>query len=86
MGKSFKQIFPQRRHTDGQKAQEKRINVTNYQRNANRNYRDISSCQSEWPPLKKPTNNKFWRKGDAPALLVGVEIGKATMENSMELT
>ena len=30
MGKSFKQIFSQRRHTDGLKAQEKTINITNY--------------------------------------------------------
>ena len=61
MGKSFKQIFSQRRHTDGQKAQEKTINITNYQRNVKQSYKDITRCQSEWPSFKKSTNNKSWR-------------------------
>ena len=60
MGKSFKQIFSQRRHTYGLKAQEKTINITNYQRNAKQSYKDITPCQSEWPSFKKSTNNKFW--------------------------
>ena len=27
----------------------------------------------------------MWRKGNPPTLLVGIEIGGATMENSMEV-
>ena len=27
---------------------------------------------------------RVWRKGNAPTLLVGMQIGAATMENSME--
>ena len=34
--------FFQRRHTDFQKAQEKMLNITSYQRNANQNYNEIS--------------------------------------------
>ena len=37
-----KQTFVQRRHTDGQKAHEKMFNITNYQRNANQNYNEVS--------------------------------------------
>ena len=42
------------------------------------------------PIIKKSTNNKYtlervWRKGNPLALLVGMEIDTATMENSMEV-
>ena len=37
MGKSPKQTFLQRRHTDGQQAYEKMLNIANYQKNANQN-------------------------------------------------
>ena len=39
MGRRAKYIFLQRRHTDGQQAHEKMLNITNYLRNANHNYR-----------------------------------------------
>ena len=38
-----KQTVPQRRHTDGQKAWEKMLNIINYQRNVNQNYNEVSS-------------------------------------------
>ena len=38
MDRRSKQMFLQRRHTDGQKTNEKMLNITNYQRNANQNY------------------------------------------------
>ena len=34
--------FLQRRHTDGQKAHENMLNITNYWRNANQNYKEVS--------------------------------------------
>ena len=43
MGRRSKKTFPQRRHTDGQKADEKMLNITNYQRNANQNYNEVPS-------------------------------------------
>ena len=42
-GRRPKQTFPQRRHTDGQQAQEKVFNIVNYQRNANKK-NEISPC------------------------------------------
>ena len=49
MGTRPYQTFLQRRHTDGQEAHEKLLNITNYQGNANRNYNDvITSHQLEW--------------------------------------
>ena len=42
MGRKLKQTFFQRRYTDGQKAHEKMLNVTNYQRNADQNYNEVS--------------------------------------------
>ena len=35
--------------------------------------------------IKKSTNNKCWRKGNTLALLVGMYIDTATMEDGMEI-
>ena len=42
MGRRSKQTFLQRRHTDVHEAYEKMLNITNYKRNANQNYNEIS--------------------------------------------
>ena len=42
MGGRPKQTFLQRRCTDGQEAHEKMLNITNYQRNADQNYNEVS--------------------------------------------
>ena len=47
MGGRSKQTFLQKRHTDGQKAPEKMLNITNYQRNANQNYNEVSPHTSQ---------------------------------------
>ena len=41
MGRKPKQTFLERRHTDGQEAQEEMFNTTEYQRNANKNYSEV---------------------------------------------
>ena len=46
MDRILKQTFLQRRHTDGQWAHEKMLNITKNRRNANQNYNDISSHTS----------------------------------------
>ena len=57
---------------------------------------EIKTTKNEVPPhsgqdsiIKKSTNNKMlekvWRKRNPPTLLVGMEIGTATMETSMEV-
>ena len=43
----FKQTFLQRRHTEGQKAQEKILNIVNYQKNENQNYNEVSPHNGE---------------------------------------
>ena len=42
MGGRSKQTPLQIRHTDDQKAQKKMLNITNYQRNADQNYNEVS--------------------------------------------
>ena len=41
MYRRSKQVFLQRRHTDIQEAHEKMLNITNDQKNANRNYSEV---------------------------------------------
>ena len=41
MGKGPEQTLLQRGHTDGQQTYEKMLNVTNHQRNANKNHNEI---------------------------------------------
>ena len=47
MGRRPKQTFIQRKHTHGQQAHEKMLNITNYQRNANQNYNEVSPHTSQ---------------------------------------
>ena len=42
MGRRSKQTFLQRRHTDVHEAYEKMLNITNYKRNANQDYNEVS--------------------------------------------
>ena len=48
IGRKPKQIFLQRKHTDGQYAHEKTLNITNYWRNADQNYHEVPphTCQN----------------------------------------
>ena len=46
MGGRPKQTFLQR-HTDGQQTHEKMLNITNYQRNTNQNYNEVSPHTSQ---------------------------------------
>ena len=50
--------FLQRRHTDGQKAHENMLNISNYWRNANQMYLELSPQQVKVAIIKKSTNNK----------------------------
>ena len=57
-----KQIVLQRRHTDGQQACEKMLNITNYWRNANQNHNDLTTSRwSEWPSWKS-LHITCWRR------------------------
>ena len=70
VGKRPKQTFLQRRHTDGQQTHEKMLNITNYQRNANQNYNEVSPSMVRTAIIKKFTNNNCWREyGEKGTLL-----------------
>ena len=58
MGKTPKQIFCQRRHTDGQQAHEKMSDIANYQRNANQKYNEAPLTSVRMAIIKKSTVNK----------------------------
>ena len=47
MGRRPKQTFLQRQHTDSQQTHEKMFNITNYQRNTNQNYNELSPHTSQ---------------------------------------
>ena len=65
------------------------LNITHNQGNANQNYKEISphTCQNyqnqqhkkQWVLLR------MWRKRNLLALLVGMQTGASTMENSIEV-
>ena len=86
MGKGPEQILPQGGHIKGPEAYERMLGITSHQRDENQNH-------SETPLVRraiktKSTNNKCWRgcreKENPSALLVGMQSGAATVENSME--
>ena len=47
MGRRPKQTYLQRRHTDGQQAHDKMLNITNCWRNANQNYNEVPPHTSQ---------------------------------------
>ena len=61
MGRRLIQIFLQRRHTDGQQACEKMLNIINYQRNASQKYNEVSLVRMN--NINKSRNNKRWKGG-----------------------
>lgn len=80
-------FFP-RRHTDRQKTHEKMLSTTNHQGNANQNHNEVSlhTCQNGYYQKdNKEVWTRMWRKRNLRGLLLGLEIGTATMENSMEI-
>ena len=76
MGRKSKQTFLQRRHTDGQEAHEKMLNVTNSQRNANQNYNEVSTHSGQnghhQKVCKQSMLERVWRKGNPPTLFMGM--------------
>ena len=58
MGRRPKQTFLQRRHTHGQEAHEKMLNITNYYRNVNQNNNEYHLTPVRMAIIKKSTDNK----------------------------
>ena len=61
MGRRCEQTFLQRTHTDGQQACEEVFN-TNYQRNTNQNYNELSPHTGQDGHHQKFTNSRCWRR------------------------
>ena len=61
MDRRPKQTFLQRRHTAGQQAYEKMLNISNHQRNANQSTVRYHLTLVRMAIIKKSTNNKCWR-------------------------
>ena len=65
------------------------FNIASYYRNVNQIYCEISAHTGQngqnQKIHKQQMMERVWREGNPPALLVGMEIGTATIENSMEV-
>ena len=89
MDRRPKQTFFKRRHTDGQEAHEKLLSISNYQRNTNQKYNEVSPHTGHnghhQKIYKQQILERVWRKGNPLALLVAMQIDTATVENSMEV-
>ena len=69
MGKGPEQAFFQRRHPNGQKVHEKKLNITNYQASKNQNHNEISPHPYQNGYYQEHKRYKvlarMWRKGNA---------------------
>ena len=87
MGKGLEQTLLQGRHTEGPETYEKMLNITSHQRDANQNHNEVPSHTSQsgqHKQIHKQMLERMRRKGNPSALLVGMQTGEATVENSME--
>ena len=89
MDRRPKQTFLQKRHTDGQQTHEDMLHITGYQINANQNCNNVLPHTGQYDHHQKNLQTinagEVQRKVNTYVLLVGVQIGTATMENSMEV-
>ena len=87
MGKAHEQTLLQRGHTEGPETYERMLSITSHQRDANKNHNEVPSHTSQsgqHKQISKQMLERMWRKGKPSALLVGMQTGVATVENSME--
>ena len=88
MGKGPEQTLLQRGHTEGPETYERMLSITSHQRDANQNRNEILPHTSQNGHHKQTNKQqvleRLWRKWNPSALLVGMQTGAATVENSME--
>ena len=88
MGKRLELTLLQKGHTEGPEAYEKMLSITSHQREAKYHHHEIPLHTSEIGHHKQSNRQQLLermrRKGDPSALLVGMQTGAATVENSME--
>ena len=86
-GQNWREIFPMRTFRWKKLAHENMLNITN-QTNANENHSEILA-HTHWNSYHKKKLQilaRMWRKGNTCALLVGMYICAAIVENSMEVS
>ena len=89
MGKGSEQTLLQGGHTEGPETYDKMLSITSQQRDANYNHNDIplhTGQSGHHKQINKQVLEGLWRKGNPSALLVGMQTGVATVENSMKFT
>ena len=87
MGKGLEQIILQGRPTGGPETYEKMLSITSHQRSAIKptmRYH-LTPVRVATKQIHKPMLERMRRKGNPSALLVGMQTGEATVENSMEI-
>ena len=87
MGKGLEQALLQGRHIEGAETYEEMLSITSHQRDANQNHNEVSSHTSEngqHKQIHKQMLERMRRKGNPSTLLVGMQTGEATVENSMQ--
>ena len=87
MGRRLEQTLLQGGHTEGPETYEKMLSITSHQRDANlKNHNEIplhTGENDQHKQINKQGLEKMWRKGNPSALLVRMQTGAATVENSM---
>ena len=65
------------------------LSITNHQRQANYNHNEIplhTGQNGHHKQINRQVLDRMWRKGNPSTLLVGMQTGAATVENSMEFS
>ena len=87
MSKRLQQTLLLRGHSEGPEIYEKMLSITSHRRDANYNHNEVPSHTSQsgqHKQIHKQMLERMRRKGNPSALLVGMQTGEATVENSME--
>ena len=87
MGKGLEQTLLQGRHTEGPETYEKMLSITSHQRDASLNHNEVPSHTSQsgqHKEINKQILERMQRKGNPSTLLVEMQTGAATVENTME--
>ncbi|XP_046288047.2 solute carrier family 35 member F3 isoform X4 [Marmota monax] len=90
MGQGPEQTLLRGGHTVNQQVHEKMLTISSSQRNANQNHPKIPSHSSKigshYEVKQQQVLARMWGKGYTCSLLVGLQIGAANLESSMEIS
>ena len=89
MGKGPEQAVPQGGHTEGPETYERMLSITRHQRDANQNHNEIkphTSQSGHHKQIKQQVLARLWTKGNPSTLLVGMQTGVVTVENTVEFS